>query len=58
MIKALNEVTSAIAKLDKLIEITTTDSKASIERVHDRIDQMLVLINKIYFNISGQNTAE
>ena len=58
MIKALNEVTSAIAKLDTLIEITTKDSKASIERVHSRIDQMLTLLNKIYYNISGQNTPE
>ena len=58
MIKALNEVTSAIAKLDTLIEITTKDSKASIERVHSRIDQMMVLINKIYYNMSGQNMPE
>jgi hypothetical protein len=58
MIKALNEVTSAIAKLDTLIEITTKDSKASIERVHSRIDQMLDLLNRIYYNISGQNMTE
>ena len=53
MIKALNEVSSAVAKLDKLIEVNTNDSKASLERVHNRIDQMTLLINKIYFKING-----
>jgi len=58
MIKALNEVTGAITKLDTLIEINTKDSKSSIERVHNRIDQMIVLINKLYFNITEQNPQE
>ena len=53
MIKALNEVTSAIVKLDTLIEITTNDSKSSTERVHGRIDQMMVMINKIFFAVSS-----
>jgi len=58
MIKALNEVTSAVAKLDTLIEITTKDHKSAIERVHDRIDKMLFLTNKIYYIVSGQNMPE
>jgi len=58
MIKALNEVTSAVTKLDTLIEITTKDHKSAIERVHNRIDKVLAGINKIYYNISGQNMPE
>lgn len=60
MIKALNEVTSAVAKLDTLIEINMKDSKSSIERVHERIDQMLNFINKMYYKINGsqQDTPE
>jgi hypothetical protein len=56
MIKALNEVTGAIAKLDVLIELTTKDSKNSIERVHGRIDQIFDYVNKIY--LSMQDSGE
>ena len=58
MIKALNEVTAAVTKLDTLIDMATKDYKISLERVHDRIDKMLVLTNKIYYIVSGQNMPE
>jgi hypothetical protein len=60
MIKALNEVTSAVIKLDTLIELTAKDSKASTERIHNRIYQMLILLNQIYYKIHGseQNMPE
>ena len=53
MIKALNEVTSAVAKLGTLIEVTSISSKNSIERIHDRIDRLLIVANRIYSSRAG-----